>query len=200
MPIASKHQRLNKGSFSKIHYVKDDGTFVALEWLYCREYFQDESAGIKRFLFCHKPHKCKHMAHFLNKIEEKLNLQERTCIGPSQRNNISWVRVSSWWTKTSMKRSLFTALLRCSHNYNYKKDNFDEALLSTIYIKHTEYAVRRFLDGYTKYTGKRKGWYNQFRWGGGTFADPKLPTKDQIDKLLIFPNLCKNNIYTAVMV
>ena len=200
MPLASKHQRLNKGSFSKIHYVKSDGTFVALEWLHCREYFQDESAGIRRFLFCHKPHKCKHMAFFIHKIEQKLLLNERTIIGPSQRNNISWVGVSPWWTKTSMKRSLFTALLRCSHNYNYKIDNFEEALFSVLYLKHTEYAVRRFLDGHTKYTGKKKGWYNQFRWGGGVSSDPKLPTKEQIDKLLVLPNFTEKNIYNASVI
>jgi hypothetical protein len=120
-------------------------------------------------------------------VVEKLSLKERSIIGPSQRDNISWFRVSPWWTKTSMKRSLFTALLRCGQNYNSKIDNFEEALLSVLYIKHTEYAVRRFLDGHTKYTGKRKGWYNQFRWGGGPYSDPKMPTKDQIDKLLVRP-------------
>lgn len=178
--------------------MRPDGTLVALEWLYCREYFQDESAGIRRFLFCHKPHKCKSMALFIHKIEEKLSLEKRSIIGPSQRNNISWFRVSPWWMSTSMKRSLFTALIRCSQNYKSKIDNFDDALLSVLYIKHTEYAVRRFLDGHTKYTGKRKGWYNQFRWGGGTFSDPKMPTKEQIDKLLVRPlerNLNKLELY-----
>lgn len=167
--------------------MKPDGTLVALEWLYCREYFQDESAGIKRFLFCHKPHKCKNIAFFIDKIEEILHLDETSTIGPSQRNNISWIKVSPWWTATSMKRSLFTILIRCGQNYNYKLENFDEALFSTLYTKHTEYAVRRFLEGNTRYTGKRKGWYNQFRWGGGTFTNPKMPTKELVEKLLVQP-------------
>lgn len=178
--------------------MKPDGTLVALEWLYCREYFQDESAGIRRFLFCHKPKKCKSIAFFIHKIEEKLCLKDRSKIGPTQRNNISWIKVSTWWTATSMKRSLFTLLIRCSQNYRAKIDNFDEAIFSTLYTKHTEYAVRRFLDGHTKYTGKRKGWYNQFRWGSGDAFNPKMPTKDHIDKLLIKPsedNLLKNKLY-----
>jgi hypothetical protein len=167
--------------------MRPDGTLVALEWLYCREYFQDESAGIRRFLFCHKPNKCKNIAVFIHKIEEKLDLAERSIVGPSQRNNISWVRVSSWWTCTSMKRSLFTALIRCGQNYSFKLDNFDEALLSVLYIKHTEYAVRRFLEGNTRYTGKKKGWYNQFRWGGGTHEEPRMPSEAQVDRLLVKP-------------
>lgn len=178
--------------------MKPDGTLVALEWLYCREYFQDESAGIRRFLFCHKPHKCKNIAFFINELEQKLELKERSAIGPSQRNNISWIKVSSWWTSTSMKRSLFTILLRCGQNFKYKINNFEESLFSVLYTKHTEYAVRRFLEGNTRYTGKKKGWYNQFRWGGGSFTDPRMPTKDQIDKLLVRPiksNLNNTDIY-----
>lgn len=163
MPLASKYQRLNSGAFSKIDYMKADGTLVALEWLYCREYFQDESAGIRRFLFCHKPNKCRRIAAFTHRVEEKLGLAERTEIGPTQRYNISWLRVSPWWMCTSMKRSFFTMLLRCGQNYNPKTDNFEEALFSTFYTKNTEAAVRRFLDGHTRYTGKKKGWYNQFR-------------------------------------
>jgi hypothetical protein len=187
MPEASKYQRLNKGSFSKIDYVKVDGTLVAREWLYCREYFQDESAGIRRFLFCHKSNKCKNIAAFVDKIENVLGVPDRSIIGPTQRYNISWISVSFWWTNTSMKRSLFTALLRCGQNYDAKKENFEDALFSVLYTKHTEYAVRRFLDGNTRYTGKKRGWYNQFRWGGGTSEEPRMPSRELVEKLLVRP-------------
>lgn len=187
MPAATKYQRLNKGSFSRIEQTRPDGTYVAQEWLYCREYFQDESQGIRRFLFCHKSNRCKNIAAFIDKIEEKLNLKHRSIIGPTQRYNISWIRVSPWWTNTSMKRSLFTALIRCGQNYFYKENNFEEALFSVLYTKHTEYAVRRFLEGHTRYTGKKKGWYNQFRWGGGTSVDPMMPSRELVDKLLVKP-------------
>lgn len=187
MPESSKYLRLRKGSFSKVDYVKDDGTFVALEWLYCREYFQDESAGIRRFLFCHRSNKCRNIAFFIHLIEEKLGLGERSFIGPTQRYNVSWIRISPWWTATSMKRSLFTALLRCGQNYSPEQDNFEDALFSVLYTKHTEYAVRRFLDGHTRYTGKRRGWYSQFRWGGGTMDEPREPDNSAVDRLLVQP-------------
>lgn len=187
MPQASKYLRLKKGSFSKVAFVRPDGTLVAQEWLFCREYFQDESQGIKRILFCHKECRSKNISAFLHKAEEILGLEERSVVGPTQRYNISWVFVSPWWTKSSMKRSLFTILLRCGVNYDESSDNFDEALVSHSYSKSTEYAVRRFLDGHTKYTGNKKGWYNQFRWGGGTRMDPCFPEKDLVDKLLVKP-------------
>lgn len=194
MPDSSRHQRLYRGSFSKIEYTKFDGTLVAKEWLYCREYFQDESNGIKRMLFCHTAHRCKNIAAFIYSIEDKLNIEEKTVIGPTQRYNISWIKVSSWWTKTSMKRSLFTILLRCGVNFKLQENNFEEALFSSVYTKHTEYAVRRFLDGNTKYSGKKKGWYNQFYWGGGNRWDHKKPTKEEVDKLLNLPVKKENNI------
>ena len=187
MPDASRHQRLSRGSFSKILYTKFDGTLVAKEWLYCREYFQDESNGIRRMLFCHSAHRCKNISAFINILENKLNLSEKTIIGPTQRYNISWINVSPWWTKSSMKRSLFTILLRCGVNFRPKENNFEQALFSSIYTKHTEYAVRRFIEGYTTYTGKKKGWYNQFYWGGGNRWDHKKPNSEEIDELLIMP-------------
>lgn len=174
MPSASRYQRLNRGAFSKIDYKKADGTLVALEWLYCREYFQDESAGIRRFLFCHRPNRCRRIAAFVHRVEDILELDERTEMGPTQRHNISWVKVSQWWTSTSMKRSFFTMLLRCAQNYESKTDNFEEALFSINYSKRTEPAVRRFLEGNTRYTGKMKGWYNQFKDGTDTLAERLL--------------------------
>jgi hypothetical protein len=194
MPDASRYQRLYRGSFSKIEFTKFDGTLVAKEWLYCREYFQDESNGIRRMLFCHTAHRCKNIAAFMAIIEDKLKIKEKSLIGPTQRYNISWINVSPFWTNTSMKRSLFTIFLRCGVIYKIKQDNFNEALLSSIYIRHTEYAVRRFLDGNVRYTGKKKGWYNQFYWGGGNRVNHKKPTEEEVDKLLIYPVKKENSI------
>jgi hypothetical protein len=189
MPVSSTHHRIYRGSFSKVEYTKIDGTLVAEEWLYCREYFQEESSGIRRMLFCHTAHRCKNIAKFIGEIEKKLNLNKKTIIGPTQRYNISWIKVSDWWTKSSMRRSLFTIFLRCGVRYSYKEENFEKALMSNIYTRHTEYAVRRFLSGATKYTGKKKGWYNQFYWGGGNKVNHKKLTNEQIDKLLIYPTI-----------
>lgn len=187
MPETSRYQRLYRGSFSKIEYTKFDGTLVAKEWLYCREYFQDESNGIRRMLFCHSSHRCKNIAAFINIIENKLDLAEKTIIGPTQRYNVSWIKLSSWWSKTSMKRSFFTILLRCGVHYKIKENNFEDALFSVVYTRHTEYAVKRFMDGYTRYTGKKKGWYNQFYWGGGNKWNFTTPDSNEVNKLLVLP-------------
>jgi hypothetical protein len=80
-----------------------------------------------------------------------------------------------------MKRSLFTILLRCGQNYHPKIDDFDEALFSDLYTKQTEFALRRFMDGHTKYTGQRRGWYNQFKQEGVT------TDKQKIERLLVLP-------------
>ena len=87
-----------------------------------------------------------------------------------------------------MKRSLLTILLRCGVKYNRKQDNFEDAVFSCAYTQNTRYAVQRFLDGFTKYTGKSNGWYNQFYWGGGNKANHKILNNDDIDKLLIVCN------------
>ena len=187
MPLVSKYKRLVRGSFSKIDSTKFDGTLVAKDWLSCREYFQDESSGIRRMLFVHTAHRSKNIAAFMSLLEDKLRIEEKTIIGLTQRYNISWIRASSWWTTTSMKRSLFTILLRCGVHYKIKENNFEEALFSVIYTKNTRYAVERFVSGCTKYTGKKKGWYNQFYWGGGGLRKKRKMTQNEIDKLLICP-------------
>jgi len=86
-----------------------------------------------------------------------------------------------------MKRSLFTALLRSGMEYTPTKLNFEEALFSHQYLEKTEYAVRRFLKGYTKYTGRQTGWYKQFRWGGGSYYNPRYPSNKEIRGLLVKP-------------
>jgi len=182
MPAASRHQRLNRGAFSKFDKVLSDGTILALEWLHCREYFQDESRGIRRFLFCHRPKRCRNIAVFMDRVESALGVPERSVFGPTQRHNISWARVSPWWMESSMRRSLMTILMRCAQNYSVRRDNFEEALFSVQYARETEYAVRRFFDGNTRYSGRCKGWYNQFRPVDGV-AVPK----EKVDRLLVRP-------------
>lgn len=182
MPAASKYQRLNRGSFSKVDRILPDGTLLALEWLHCREYFQDESKGIRRILFCHRPKRSKNVAMFMDRVESILGVCDRSVFGPTQRHNISWASVSPWWMDLSMRRSLFTILIRCAQNYSFRRGNFEEALFSVQYAKDTEHAVRRFFDGNTRYNGRCKGWYNQFRPVDGA----PLP-QEAVDRLLVRP-------------
>ncbi len=182
MPASSRYQRLNKGAFSKVDKMLPDGTLLAREWLHCREYFHEESKGVRRFLFCHRRKRSKNIAAFMGAVESVLALEEKSVFGPTQRHNISWARISSWWVESSMKRSLLTILLRCAQNYSVRRGDFQEALFSTQYTRDTEFAVRRFFDGNTKYTGRCKGWYNQFRPVEGVAI-----SADMVDRLLVRP-------------
>lgn len=200
-PDKSRGEQLRTGSFSAVERVNWDGRWMAAGFQYCREYFQDDSWGLRRMLFVHRPCKSKHIAAFMDRIEEKLDIEPRSHFGPSQRYNIMWLMPSRWWMDSEMKRSLFTALLRCGWSYDPLKDNFEEALWSIRYTKETKYAVRRFLSGHTRYMGKgqvcyidndldtRVGWYDEFRWGRQGILDGKPRTRQEINRLLRRPDL-----------
>jgi hypothetical protein len=90
-----------------------------------------------------------------------------------------WIKPSKWWLKYGMRRSLFTILLRAGLVYVVAKENFDEAVNGEKYLSMTKYAFSRFLSGFTKYTGHKRGWHRQFC--------QMRPTADEIDELLIKP-------------
>lgn len=185
-PEHSLGEKIHRGSFSRIDRVLPDGTFVAREWLKCREYFHDDSHGINRMLFCHAKDRSYQVAAFINCIEDKLGI-ESSEVGPTQRNTISWLNVSTWWTNSSMRRSLFTILLRAGQRYRPEDHNFEEALCSEPYARLTYPAVDWFLRGHTKYTGRMKGWFTQFRYGEGNWERPLPPSNSEIRRLLVRP-------------
>jgi hypothetical protein len=189
MPEKQKYARISCGSFSRVERVLKDGSLLAREWMYCREYFQDVSTGARRVLFSHRANMGYNVAAFIDRVETKLKIQPRSQFGPTQRTTITWGRISPWWTTTSMRRSLFTAFLRAGTNYRPMRNppNFEDALLSINYTRQTEEAVLRFMKGYTKYTGNQRGWYNQFRWGSGTYLRPQRPSAKEVKQLLVKP-------------
>lgn len=182
-----RHRTLTPGSFAIPAY-EDEEEFRINSWTFCREYFHEDSENVKAFLFVCNKNKSRNVARFIDQIETKLKLRRRSMIGPTQRSNIIWVKPSPWWTKTSMKRSLFTAFLRAGNSSSIKENNFEEALFSIKYTNDTRFAVKRFLAGHTKYTGNVRGWFNQFRYGTGDPTKPKRPTHKEIKKLLVKPN------------
>lgn len=149
------------------------------KWVSCRDAFQSESSNIKKFLFVQGLNKGLNVIAFIDKVEIILGVHPKTCMGLTQRKDIIWIEPSSWWTKSGMRRSLFTILLRAGRNYKRSKDNFKEALFSIEYTKDTKFAVERFLNGYTKYQGRTSGWLNQFSWCE--------PSEDRIKQLLVKP-------------
>lgn len=161
----------------KIEYV--DGRYKAGQWYYCRELFHSQLYNCDLFFFSHATYKGRSIAEFVQKVEQRLEIASPSQCGPTQRKMIMWIRPSRWWTVRAMRRSLFTILLRVGDKYSYRKDNFEDALYSDRYSVSTRYAIERFLAGNTHYTGKRRGWYQQFYEDG--------PTEKEIDLLLIKP-------------
>lgn len=192
-PKKSEGSRLDKGSFASVKGVRYDGSWVADEFMYCREYFQEESHGLRRMFYVCERHKSRHVTALISKVEDMIGVKPRSYMGPTQRNNIMWIMPSPWWVEAEMKRSLFTALLRLGEKYQPEEDNFESLLFGqeygtfNLYTRTTEYAVRRFFKGYTRYMGSQDGWYHQFCCGGRWKRNP--PSERQINKLLRKPDL-----------
>jgi len=149
-------------------------------WFFCRDIFHNVLWNLKLFFYSIQAGKCNSVCTFIHEIEEKLDVQPRTQLGPTQIKKIMWIKPSSWWTRYGMRRSLFTILLRAGLKYVVTKDNFVDAVNSEKYLSKTPYAFERFMSGYTKYAGHKRGWYKQF-------CENNL-SHEEIDKLLIKPN------------
>ena len=93
MPKEQKYLRIRSGSFSKV-IGANEGIWWAKEWMFCREYFLDESQGIRRMLFSHRKDKSYNVAAFMNRVEQKLHLRPRSMFGPTQRATVTWIQVS----------------------------------------------------------------------------------------------------------
>ncbi len=158
VPPLSLCIRPRAGSFG---VVKESNlvTIRLSNWIYCREYFHEVSRGVKNMCFYGTPGFAEKTCAFIDKIEKKIKIPRKTVIGPTQLLNIIWIKPSSWWTKTSMRRSFFTILLRAGANY---KDDAEDTLYQYHLANNTRYAVKRFLSGYTRYTGRKTGWHRQF--------------------------------------
>lgn len=167
--------RPDPGSFCRPKDVIN-GRYRAGTWFDCREVWHYEMRYCPLFFYSHKNGKSGSIMEFIKKIEDKLGVP-KSHIGPTQRKTICWIEPSQWWINRAMRRSFYTILLRVGQEYKPEKDNFEEALFSHIYTQSTRFAVERFLDGYTKYTGKVTGWYNQFCL--------KMPTTLEIESLLV---------------
>lgn len=169
--------RPEKGSFARTKKMVR-GRHLIDYWFFCREVFHHlvHKQGI--FFFSTKNGGHKSVAQFMEKIETMLDARPRSAFGPTQRKNIMWVEPSGWWMRFAMRRSLFTILLRAGNSYS-KSSGIDGALASDRYLRDTEYAVRRFLAGHTRYKGRKRGWHKQFFCAG--------PSSDEVDLLLVRP-------------
>lgn len=124
----------------------------------CRDQFHKAFASCSNVLLVHY-NRGAFVAEFIGRIEEILKLRNKTEVGPTQRRIICWLEVAPFWMAQSMRRSLFTSLLRAATEYT---GDFEKAIESQKYLRETNLALERFFAGYTHYTGRLYGWYNVF--------------------------------------
>lgn len=168
------------GSFGKTWgALPKEGPIPVDDWISCRDLFHKYTKEGKRFYFFHglEEGRGKSIAVFFDRLETILKLDEdqRTRFGPTNKRLIIWVEMSEWWRAQSIRRSLFTALMRQSIGYRLHKDNFDETLYWGEYTVKTKDALKRFLEGHTFYWGGYRGWIKAFdpsEWRGQTARTP----------------------------
>lgn len=152
--------RPSAGHFSVVRRIEKE-VMHASEWHNCREIWHEYCRNHKLFLFSHTQGKGRVLAHLLRRVESRVGANG-SLVGPTQRKTISWVESSSWWRRSSMRISFLTLVFRVAPAYKPDKDNFEDAIFSSPLTADTRYAVNRFLQGYTRYTGKVRGWWAQF--------------------------------------
>lgn len=169
--------RPSPGSFGKPKLAESNigNKYFVNGWFDCRELWHSQLYNLNLFFYTHKANTGRDIATFLSKVEDILNLKNKTRFGPTQRKTIMWIEPTKWWTKPPMRRSLFTILLRSAAYYSVNEDNFQEALFSSFYADKTKSAIEWFLKGNTVYCGKKAGWYKQF--GETNFTDVTILAK-----------------------
>lgn len=154
------------GAFGRTYDSQQDngGKVRVYDWVTCREEFHEENRHLRKYYYCHglpAPSRGRAISVFLDKIEDRLGLTEaqRTKMGPTNKRGICWVEVSAWWRGYSLRRSLFTALLKDGRSYRISLDNFEQTLADGLYTRPTRPALERFLGGNTHYWGSYRGWF-----------------------------------------
>jgi len=136
----------------------ENGSFALdkspLKFETCRERFGrawDETTD--GWFFKHPPRKSVDVASFVLKTEAILKQSQFSKFSETNRDTVLWVEPSPFWKACRMRRSLLTILIRAGMVYDLKNDNYEHALFNQQYVTPTKRAVKRFLHGFTKYTG-----------------------------------------------
>lgn len=166
-----------------------------LIWDHCREDFSKKiNSNTLGFYFS-----CKNknfVSSFIEKTEDilinaSLHKINRSKFYSTNLNFVIWIEPSDFWMCCSMKRSLFTMLLRCGLEYNPDLSNYECSLFDSEYSKTTKRAIERFLYGFTEFVddqehvGIGKGWVSFF-----SNKDPNLIYK----KLRMPTYLCNDRL------
>jgi len=168
--------RPGPGHYAKLRSKLKNGSYLVGQWFYCRDLWHTESRSVRHFLYSHAAGRHRAITAFIRQFEEIVGVDPPTVFGPTQRKTITWIQQSPWW-HTSMRRSLFSLLLRVAPRYIPQDGNFYDALFSIEMTRQTRPAIERFLAGHTSYQGRVRGWYSQF--ARKTLSDA------QLNKLLV---------------
>jgi hypothetical protein len=136
----------------------EENTGKIVDWHSCRETFclwfynkLYKSETKFPFLVTHAPDNGKQVVAFLQEVENRLDLKERSQFFYDKNDNkITIVKPSPWWLDNYMRIQFLSVLLRCANNY---KGDFEKALYSIEYASHTKAAIEKFFSGFTKWGG-----------------------------------------------
>ena len=165
---------ITTGSFARIKNVNPTTGHAAYDsWGFCRDSFHS-TPTLSHLMMWHGTG-ASYIEEFVHEFEKKLGHEKLSKFenvkfdsSESLAKTVTAVIPASFWAKNSMRRALFTILLRAGMKYNPEKKNFDACLEKSDYLINTKSALDRFMQGYTWYTGNAVGWVQQF-----SFITPK---------------------------
>lgn len=146
---------------------------INFQWTYCREVFYGE-ANRELFFFRHLSDQRGNVSRFIKIIEKRLKLKDGIKFIETDEKEVTAVQTTKFW-QDRVTCSLLTILLRAGRYYD---SSFKRSLGSEEYLVQTMPAVKRFLNGFTKFTGRTFfGWRDAFM-----YTDDK-----KLEKLLVCP-------------
>ena len=178
---------VRSGSFARVTSESNGGLHTD-NWVYCRDSFHYHFNGVEQLVFAHSPHASKRIAAFIYEFERQMKHEKLSLCGPTNMSRITWIKPAKFWLTKSIRKSLFTCLLRAGIRYDPEKNNFEEALNSVPYLARTKSAVKWFLRGYTwpkKNEVTNDGWYDNFNKVKDTALASKLIRKPINEKKLM---------------
>lgn len=147
-------------SFS-IAVLGNSGFFIAEQFYSCREIFHEDFPTTKNLLICVPAYKKNRIINFFNFVETKLEIPKKSKVCLTQRKNIFFIKLSSFW-KSKIKFSLLTLLIRSGLRISKELD-IDKLIQKYFYLKKTSSAVNIFFSGKTRYCGRNNSWYKEFK-------------------------------------
>lgn len=152
--IAAYHRA--GGGFCSIR--KKDSYYQIVDRETCREVFHRYSFRKYTSCFGYLHEGAQNIPDFINRFEKQIGLSNKSKFYKTNYSQFILIEPSKWWKQNSLRKHLFTVLVKIGVKFN--KRNFNGVLYRNRYIKHTKAALLRFINGYTIYKGYFNGWVN----------------------------------------